>query len=140
MSARSMSIGHVWFSFQGRMNRKVWWLWYFLPILVLTIVFNILDGLLGTFYMVSPEVPLGYFSTAFGLLSMWIGLAAGAKRCHDRGRSGWFQLLYLIPFFGAIFMFVYVGFLAGTEGENRFGPDPLAGGGYAPEGAVQHGA
>ncbi|HAE49771.1 MAG TPA: DUF805 domain-containing protein, partial [Tistrella mobilis] len=52
-------------------------------------------------------------------------LAIGARRCHDRGRSGWFQLIMLIPLIGWIWLLVEIGFLRGTEGPNRFGPDPL---------------
>ncbi|MEE9544269.1 MAG: DUF805 domain-containing protein [Rhodospirillales bacterium] len=56
----------------------------------------------------------------------WTSLAVGAKRCHDRGRSGWFQLISLIPLIGSLWLLVELGFLKGKEGENRFGPDPLA--------------
>lgn len=33
---------------------------------------------------------------------IWFLLAQGAKRCHDRGRSGWWQLL---PFYGILLLF-----------------------------------
>jgi len=73
----------------------------------------------------------------------WIGFAVTAKRLHDRNISGWWQLaptgisiLSLIGgFIGSILGFVSVicglilfiicGFLKGTPGPNRFGPDPL---------------
>jgi uncharacterized membrane protein YhaH (DUF805 family) len=61
-----------------------------------------------------------------GLVGIWVGIAAGAKRCHDRDRTGWFQLIVLIPIIGAIWLLIELGFLKGSEGENRFGPDPLA--------------
>lgn len=61
------------------------------------------------------------------LLVMIGGLAGAAKRLHDRDRSGWFQLIVLIPLTGAIWLGVEIGFLRGTFGPNRFGPDPLAG-------------
>ena len=60
------------------------------------------------------------------LFIFWTSLAVGAKRCHDRGRSGWFQLISLIPFIGSLWLLVELGILKGKEGENRFGPDPLA--------------
>ena len=68
----------------------------------------------------------GILSTIFGLVGIWFSLAVGAKRCHDRNRSGWFQAIVLIPIIGAIWLLIELGFLKGTEGENRFGPDPLA--------------
>jgi len=60
------------------------------------------------------------------LFIFWTSLAVGAKRCHDRGRSGWFQLISLIPFIGSLWLLVELGILKGKEGGNRFGPDPLA--------------
>ena len=125
MAAQSISIGYVWFSIDGRVGRSVYWLWYFLPIFVINIVAPILDEIIGTLYMTSSGVPIGIIATAVGIFSLWPMIAVGAKRCHDRNRSGWYQLVYLIPFFGALWMFIYLGFLAGTEGSNRFGPDPL---------------
>ena len=56
-------------------------------------------------------------------LYMW--LAVNVKRCHDRGHSGWFVLLSLIPVVN-IWYVVEVGFLPGQSGPNRFGPDPKA--------------
>ncbi len=128
MAAGNTSIPHVWFSFQGRIGRSTYWLFYFLPVFVLMIVANVLDPVLGTIHVTESGIPLGIIGSLFGLFSLWPLFAAGAKRCHDRGRSGWFQLIYLIPFFGGLFMFIYLGFLKGTDGPNRFGPDPLGGG------------
>ncbi len=126
MAERRMSLGFVWFSFEGRINRSVFWLWYVLPVLAITIVSSFLDPLLGTVYMISPEIPIGFMTAVVSLLAFWPAIAAGAKRCHDRNRSGWFQLLYLIPivFF---WPFIEIYFLRGTRGANRFGPDRLAG-------------
>ena len=42
-----------------------------------------------------------------------------------RGRSGWFQLIMLIPIIGSIWLLVEVGFLRGTVGSNKYGDDPL---------------
>jgi len=53
-----------------------------------------------------------------------MGIAMVIKRLHDRDRSGWFALIFLIPIVGAIWLFVEVICLAGTTGTNRFGLDP----------------
>ena len=50
------------------------------------------------------------------LLSTYVIIAQGAKRCHDRGNSGWFQL---IPFY-----FLWLIFGDGQEGTNEYGPNP----------------
>lgn len=48
--------------------------------------------------------------------AMWFILAQGAKRCHDRGNSGWYQV---IPFYGLWMVF------AGSEpAENKYGDCP----------------
>ena len=41
-------------------------------------------------------------SALFSLAVMLPGLAVGARRLHDIDKSGWFQLLYLIPVIGWI--------------------------------------
>ena len=46
----------------------------------------------------------------------WFLLAQGGKRCHDLGRSAWFQL---IPFYIFVMLFI-----EGDTGSNKYGPDP----------------
>ncbi len=54
---------------------------------------------------------------------MW--LAVVVKRLHDRDKSMWWLLTYLIPFIGPIWMFIELGFLDGTPVERRYGnPQP----------------
>lgn len=48
----------------------------------------------------------------------WFLWAQGAKRCHDRGNSGWFQL---IPFYGFWMLFA-----EGESGRNAYGQNPKA--------------
>ena len=121
-----MSITYVWFSFRGRINRKAYWLLYFLPVFLLNILSGVLDGVIGTMQMTEYGA-YGLISLIVGIASLWPMLAAGTKRLHDRDKSGWWQLLYFVPFAGALFLFIYLGFLKGSDGANRFGPDPLEG-------------
>jgi len=46
----------------------------------------------------------------------WFLLAQGAKRCHDRGNSGWHQC---IPFYS-----LWLLFANGDKGENEYGKNP----------------
>ena len=46
----------------------------------------------------------------------WFIWAQGAKRCHDRGNSGWFQI---IPFYG-----LWMLFAEGEAGTNEYGNSP----------------
>jgi uncharacterized membrane protein YhaH (DUF805 family) len=50
-------------------------------------------------------------------------IAVQVRRFHDQDKSGWFVLLSLIPFLGAIIVLVFM-FIEGTKGPNRFGADP----------------
>ena len=52
------------------------------------------------------------------------GWAVGAQRCRDFGWTGWAVLITVIPYIGFIFALVML-FIPGTQGENRYGPDPL---------------
>ena len=53
-----------------------------------------------------------------------LAVAALASGClHDTGRSGWWLLIALIPFIGAIVLLIFF-VTGGTSGDNRFGADP----------------
>ena len=51
-------------------------------------------------------------------------LSVTCRRLHDTNRRAWFLLLYFIPFLGVIWLLVLCT-LKGTEGDNRYGPDPI---------------
>lgn len=61
-----------------------------------------------------------------GLGHLVPGLATTVRRLHDANRTGWWALLNLIPFGGWVVLLGF-GFLPGTPGPNRYGPDPLGG-------------
>lgn len=121
----------LWFSFRGRATRSDYWLRLFLPIMLISIVLGIVDGVLG---MMNPASGMGLLSSLFSLFTIWPWLAVSVKRLHDRDQSGWFLLLWFIPIIGWIYLFVVIGFLRGTVGENRFGPDPLGSDGIGDDG------
>lgn len=50
------------------------------------------------------------------LLPFYLSVSQGAKRCHDLGKSGWWQL---IPFYSLIMMFG-----PGDYGPNEYGDNP----------------
>jgi uncharacterized membrane protein YhaH (DUF805 family) len=63
-------------------------------------------------------------------LLIWIALvypalAISTKRWHDRNKSGWWNLVALIPCIGSVWSLIECGFLPGDEDANRFGPNPL---------------
>ena len=55
---------------------------------------------------------------------IWISLALGVKRWHDRNKSGWWVLIGMIPIIGPLWQFIEAGCMRGTVGANQYGPDP----------------
>lgn len=108
-------------SFEGRINRGKFWAAVGVLIAV-GIVAMIIDNLLGT---TIQGLPYGYVYLLAVLVSIYVALAVYAKRWHDRGKSGWWSLIMLIPIIGPIWLLVECGILEGNRGANQYGPDPL---------------
>ncbi len=107
--------------FTGRATRQQFWmftLFYVLLFIALEVVAQALP-------MLAPVSILAMI----GLLLP--SLAIGARRLHDHGKSGWWQLVGIIPFVGVI-IFIILMVLPGDEGENRFGPKPATDGSPTP--------
>lgn len=99
--------------FNGRARRKEYWMFY-LVYIIAVILLSVIDGLI-----LSMPILTGIFS-----LGMIVPcLAAGVRRLHDVGKSGWFLLVSLVPIVGPIYL-LYLFILEGTPGENRYGPNP----------------
>ena len=116
------SFSRLYFSFDGRVSRSSYWLKFMLPYSVIYIVLAMLDMGSGSF---DPTIGYGTYSGLFTLAGIIPSLAMGAKRCHDRDRSGWFLLVGLIPLVN-IWLLIEVWFIKGTEGVNQYGPDPMS--------------
>ncbi|MGQ0580907.1 MAG: DUF805 domain-containing protein [Reyranella sp.] len=119
------------FSFQGRINRAKFWLVHVVMWVVVAVAFSVIVG--GAAMTTDHEAALRSIGTVPGLILaavyiffVWIGLAAGVKRWHDRNKSGWWVLIALVPVIGGLWYLIECGFLRGTVGPNTYGPDPLA--------------
>jgi uncharacterized membrane protein YhaH (DUF805 family) len=97
------------FSFNGRIRRTE----YFLSCLITGIPLGIMEAIIEISYNPVSWL-IVYFFVWIPIL--WFGFAQGAKRCHDLGHSGWFQL---IPFFG-----IWMLFVNGQKGNNQYGNNP----------------
>ena len=120
-------------SFEGRISRKPFWLSLLVLVVAQWILFIIFGMVFGS--SMSSMDPAEVSSMAMtAMIPMWIlvllflypSLAVYTKRWHDRGKSGWWSLIALVPLIGGIWMLVECGFLRGTEGPNQYGNDPLA--------------
>ncbi len=107
------------FSFEGRINRKPFWL-FSLSVFVLYIITRLI-------YFGKIAIKQDTFTIVFSMIFVWPSLAVMAKRWHDRNKSGQWLLVSAIPLIGAFWTIIELGLLEGTVGENRFGKDPLDG-------------
>ena len=122
------------FSFSGRLNRAKFWLILIATDLVMFVVFGVLAVMGGSSMDMAadgsmPTIGGGIVGGIVALLAfvaaVWIGLAVGVKRYHDRGKTGWWVLIALVPVIGGLWYLIECGFLRGTVGPNIYGPDPL---------------
>lgn len=98
--------------FEGRATRQEYWMFVLLYIIV-----GIALGLVAEILGIDSDLISGLMSIALLLPS----LAIAARRLHDTGRSGWWQLLMVVPVVGWIILIVFLA-TPSDEGENRFGP------------------
>ena len=76
-------------TFSGRASRSEFWFFF---------LFSVLGGIIA---MIIDSMILGYsaeedgpINLIFNILILIPSLAVGARRLHDIGRSGWWQLIY----------------------------------------------
>jgi uncharacterized membrane protein YhaH (DUF805 family) len=107
--------------FSGRSRRKELWM------------FVLFNTIIGTALYLCGMATMGQSSSLsmlfFGLYFVYLlaalvpGWAVGARRLHDTGRSGWWWLIALVPFVGAILLIVWWA-TDGQPGDNQYGPNP----------------
>jgi uncharacterized membrane protein YhaH (DUF805 family) len=112
--------------FEGRARRRELW-FFFLFVLIIEVVLNIVDRFTGTY---SAEYGSGLLCGLFMLAVLIPSLAVGARRLHDTGRSGWWLLIGLVPLVGAIVLIVFY-VMDSQPGTNQYGPNPKGVGGAA---------
>ena len=122
-----------YFSVRGRISRRFYWLFGFVPLLVAGLVLALV--LLAAQPDPSAGSPLLLFVAA--VFAVWAGIAIYAKRLHDIGLSAWWiaiplslymvVALFVSPPAARLLSFVVwivLGLITGTKGANKFGPDP----------------
>ena len=149
-----MDLGYLYTSFDGRINRKPYWI----GTIILAVVILVISFVAGMFMGVSitaPDFRFKLLSLVLGVLLLYPAAALMVKRLHDRDRPAWLAALFLasgliksvtdvigvtgnpvspnpldallnlITFIFGIWAFVELGCLRGSAGTNRHGPDPL---------------
>jgi uncharacterized membrane protein YhaH (DUF805 family) len=134
-----MNLWALLFSFRGRPNRGPYWLAW-IAVGLVSLVWSV-----GSFVIIGKSA-IVVLSVLDFVPGIWISLALMSKRLHDRDKSAWWLLLfYLVPpvlqvigqLLGSarlildpiaggigIWAIIELGFLRGTDGPNKFGPDP----------------
>jgi len=60
----------------------------------------------------------------FNLVLAIPSISIAARRLHDTGRTGWWQLIMFIPLIGIIVLLVF--YVQDSHGDNEYGPNPKA--------------
>lgn len=93
-------------TFSGRASRSEYW-WFYLFSIIAVMASTLIDQKLGNAFQVALFLP---------------SIAVGARRLHDIGKSGWWQLL-LITIIG-IPVVIYWYCTVGSADDNEFGSNP----------------
>ena len=94
-------------TFTGRASRPEFW-WFFLFQLLVSLATSMVSDILNGLAMLVLLLP---------------GLAVGARRLHDIGKSAWLLLLWLIPLIGWVILIVWACQKSDPAG-NVYGPPP----------------
>ena len=129
-----------WLGWRGRIGRRRFWDSYMLPAQILPVMY----GKAG----VHPiDAASGQQLLLLGLVllpAMWLHAIGSIRRLHDCGLSGWLYAVWLASVAALTFLeserqapllrqaewlpgllwLVLIGFVRGTRGANRYGPDP----------------
>jgi uncharacterized membrane protein YhaH (DUF805 family) len=100
---------HKYATFTGRATRSEFW-WFAL--------FTVLASMLASMF---GELVNSLVSLALLIPS----IAVGARRLHDIGKSGWFQLLWMIPVIGWALLIYWA--VQPSAGSNEYGEPSITG-------------
>lgn len=103
----------TWMSFGGRLSRAPFWWMSLATWAAFVVLFVFLDRSLARASTLLLYPPFLYLSAVLIV-----------RRFHDRGQSGWWFWIGLVPILGPLWLIATLGFRSGTSGDNHYGDDP----------------
>ena len=140
----------LFLSVAGRIPRYRWWVGTSAVSAFLLVVFLLLSAIFGAGFMMSANGRAALF--VLQLVWLYVSYCLAGKRFHDRAKPASFALIWIGPqllttlldnleltgvpnlveyafatfnFGVGVWFLVELGFLRGTAGPNRYGPDPV---------------
>lgn len=110
-------------TFSGRARRSEFWfflLFCIIAIITAGIVGAVIGAIVGGTESAMTFGVILYYLCALALILPT--LAVTVRRLHDIGRSGWWILIGLVPFIGAIIMLIFN--ITDSKPDNQYGPNP----------------
>ncbi len=107
--------------FSGRAPRSEYW-WFHLFYVGCFLGLSLVSIFVLNVALTALILSLAWLAVVLGMILP--SLAVGVRRLHDQDKSGWWYVIVFLPFGPLILLIFFV--LEGTEGPNRFGPDPLS--------------
>lgn len=107
-------------NFEGRARRSEYWYFALVNILLIIPFYILLFSFDQEFSQFVNVFGALYAIFFLGLFIPW--LAVAVRRLHDLDKSGWYLLIYFIPF-GGIVLLVWF-FTEGNKFPNKYGDDP----------------
>jgi uncharacterized membrane protein YhaH (DUF805 family) len=106
-------MGQLLFGFDGRIGRGPFWAGQMVVVVLAALYARYADELLvlwipGSIFMGSA------FALVLALPMLWIQAALTIKRCHDRGKTGFWSMLLLVPVLGLVWLVIDCGLLPGV--------------------------
>jgi len=113
-----MAVIRKYADFSGRARRKEYWMFALINFLI-SIVISIVGAIIGD----SNGLISVSLSGIYALFIFIPSLAVTVRRLHDTNKSGWWILISLIPFLGAIILLIFM-IMDSDANDNAYGPNP----------------
>jgi uncharacterized membrane protein YhaH (DUF805 family) len=101
---------HLWIS--GRSSRAEWWRVHIICAVLATMLEHTMFAQLAPRDGAGMQ-PISLLWPIASLALAWVSFASVVRRMHDRGKSGWWALLYFVPGIGWLWLIIECGFLPG---------------------------